>query len=90
MLSQKRAQVKLIDYVQHIPSQMIVGQPVPQTGRQQQLLLSIARQKVLRHADILLSATDITTGHAADLRDDSLHAADLRDSLATGSILNRP
>jgi len=45
----ERREVKLVDDLQHKPRQVIGGQPIPQAGRQQQLVIAIARQEVLRH-----------------------------------------
>jgi hypothetical protein len=38
----ERGQVKLVDDLQHEPRQVIVGQPLPQAGRQQQILIAVA------------------------------------------------
>jgi hypothetical protein len=51
-------QVKLVDDLRHTPRQVIVGQPLPQAGPQQQLLIAIARQEVLRHRTSVLTLPD--------------------------------
>ena len=45
----KRRQVHLGDRLQHKPREVILGQPLPQARREQQLLIAITRQEVLRH-----------------------------------------
>jgi hypothetical protein len=40
------------------PRQVVLRQPLPNVGRQQERLLTIARQEVLRHARIVLNAPD--------------------------------
>jgi hypothetical protein len=45
----ERRQVKLRDRLQHKPREVILRQPLTQARRQQQLLLTIARDEVLRH-----------------------------------------
>ena len=45
-------QIELVDDLQHEPRQVIVGQPLPQAGRQQQLLIAITRKEVLRHPEM--------------------------------------
>jgi hypothetical protein len=57
----ERGQIKLANYVDHKPREVILGQPLAQARRQQQLLLAIARQEVLRHPGILLNLPDGTT-----------------------------
>ena len=42
----------------HKPRQMTVGQPLAHAQRQQQLLLAIARDEVLRHPEMVLTAAD--------------------------------
>jgi len=48
---------------------MIRRQPITKAGRQQQLLLTATRQKVLGHAGIVINPPDISTGQAGGLRD---------------------
>jgi hypothetical protein len=42
-------QIDLLDRIQHEPRQVVFRQPLTQAGRQQQLLLTIARNEVLGH-----------------------------------------
>jgi hypothetical protein len=56
----ERGQLKLADRVDHKPRKVVLGQPFAQTRRQQQLLLAITREEVLRHADIVLTDPDGT------------------------------
>jgi hypothetical protein len=51
-----------------IPRQVIGRKPIAQARRQQQLLLAIARDEVLRHAAILLIAADGQLGLARAVR----------------------
>jgi hypothetical protein len=51
----KRSQIHLLDSVEHEPREMLLGQPLPQARRQQQLLLTITRDEVLRHPERLLN-----------------------------------
>jgi hypothetical protein len=46
---QEIRQIHRVDSVDHEPREVILGQPLPQTRQQQQLLLAIARDEVLRH-----------------------------------------
>jgi hypothetical protein len=87
--SQERREIKLVDGIEHEPRQVIGRQPITQARRQQQLLLAITPQEVLRHPHIVLTGSDISTGKAPGLRD-SLKAPGLRDSLAQGSTFDRP
>jgi hypothetical protein len=57
----ERRQIHLRDRLDHKPCQVILRQPLAQAGRQQQLLLAITRQEVLRHARIALTAPDRPT-----------------------------
>ena len=50
----ERGQIELADRVDHEPREVILGQPLAQARRQQQLLLAITRQEVLRHTGIVL------------------------------------
>ena len=54
----ERAQIELRDGIDHEPRQVPLRQPLTQTRRQQQLLLAITRQEVLRHPDIVLTPPD--------------------------------
>jgi hypothetical protein len=45
----KSTQIDLVDRIQHEAGEVIVGQPVAQTGRQQELLLTVAVDEILRH-----------------------------------------
>jgi hypothetical protein len=57
----KRRQIHLRDRLQHTPRQVLLRQPLPQARRQQQLLLTITRDEVLRHPEIVLNPPDSTT-----------------------------
>jgi hypothetical protein len=57
----ERGQIERRDRVDDKPRQVILRQPLAQAGRQQQLLLAITRQEVLRHARIVLTAPDRPT-----------------------------
>jgi hypothetical protein len=46
------------DGVDDEPGQVVLGQPLPNVRRQQERLLAIARQEVLRHSDILNNTSD--------------------------------
>jgi hypothetical protein len=48
-------QVELVDGVEHEPRPVPLWQPLTQTRRQQQLLLTVTRQEVLRHHGIVLN-----------------------------------
>ena len=52
------AQVKRGDGVDHEPREVPLGQPLAQARRQQQLLLAITRDEVLRHPGMVLTAPD--------------------------------
>jgi hypothetical protein len=56
----KRPQIELRDGIDHTPRQVALGQPLAQTRRQQQLLITVTRDEVLRHPGILLIAADGT------------------------------
>jgi hypothetical protein len=56
----KRPQVQLGHRIQDEPRQVLFGQPLPQARRQQQLLLAITRDEVLRHHRIVLNPPDAT------------------------------
>jgi hypothetical protein len=55
---EKRGQIELRHRVNHKPREVILRQPLTQARRQQQLLLAITRQEVLRHAGIVLITSD--------------------------------
>ena len=48
---QERRQIHRLDGVEHEPREVILRQPLAQTRRQQQLLLAITRDEVLRHPE---------------------------------------
>ncbi len=54
----ERAQIELRDGVDDEPGEMPLGQPLTQARRQQQLLLTITTEEVLRHPGIVLAAAD--------------------------------
>ena len=56
----ERPEIHLADGVKHKPRQMPLGQPIAQARRQQQLLLAITRDEVLRHPEIVLNPPDTT------------------------------
>jgi hypothetical protein len=56
----KRGEIHLRDRLQHEPCEVLFGQPLPQTRRQQQLLITITRQEVLRHPARVLNPPDTT------------------------------
>jgi len=51
------AQIDLADRVEHKPGQMILRQPLAQTRRQQQLLLTITGKEVLGHDHLRVDRT---------------------------------
>ena len=51
----ERGQIQLADRLDHKPRKVILSQPLAQARRQQQLLLAITRQEVLRHPWIVLN-----------------------------------
>ena len=53
-----------LDRVEHEPRKMVSGQPIAQARRQQQLLLAITRDEVLRHPGIVLNPPDDTPTYA--------------------------
>ncbi len=57
----ERTQIELPDSVDHEPREMPLGQPIAQTRRQQQLLITITRDKVLRHPGIVLTTPPRTS-----------------------------
>jgi hypothetical protein len=50
MLPVEGRQVELVDHVEDEPGQVASGQPVAQIGRQQERLVAVAAQEVVRHA----------------------------------------
>src|SRR5215207_9366285 len=54
----ERRQVHLADGVEHEPREVALGQPLAQARRQQQLLLAITRDEVLRHHRMVLTTAD--------------------------------
>jgi hypothetical protein len=60
------AQIDLFDSVQHKPRQMVLRQPLAQAGRQQQFLLTIALQEILRHRPPPLGDQHIVLNHPDD------------------------
>ena len=54
----ERGQIELADRVDHEPREVVLGQPLAQARRQQQLLLAITREEVLRHTGIVLIRSD--------------------------------
>jgi hypothetical protein len=54
----EHSQIDRRDRIDHKPRQVIFGQPLAQPRRQQQLLLTITRQEVPRHARIVLTVPD--------------------------------
>src|SRR5690348_255774 len=58
------ARVKRGDGVDHEPREVPLGQPLAQARRQQQLLLAITRDEVLRHPEMVLTAPDGPPIHA--------------------------
>jgi hypothetical protein len=54
----ERRQLQRLHAIQQEPRKVIPRQPVPQRRRQQQLLIPITRQEVLRHAVIVLNPPD--------------------------------
>ena len=54
----ERAQIERRDGVDHEPRQMPIGQPLAQARRQQQLLIAITREEVLRHPEMVLTTPD--------------------------------
>jgi hypothetical protein len=53
---QERAQVHRLDGIEHEPRQVVLRQPLTQARRQQQLLLTITRDEVLRHPGMVLTS----------------------------------
>ena len=51
----ERREIQRINRVQHEPGEVVLRQSVPQARRQQQLLLPITRNEVLRHPEIVLT-----------------------------------
>jgi hypothetical protein len=62
----ERPQIERRDGVDDTPHAVPVGQPLTQARRQQQLLIAVARQEVLRHCGIVLSSADGPVTPASD------------------------
>jgi hypothetical protein len=60
VITVERIKIKLIDGLKHKPRQMALRQPLLQARRQQQLLITIAPEEVLRHALIVFNPPDGT------------------------------
>jgi hypothetical protein len=56
----ERRQIHRLDRLDHEPRQVILGQPLPQRRRQQQLLVAITAKEVLRHPKMVLTPPDDT------------------------------
>src|ERR1017187_607847 len=56
----ERRQIHLLDARQHEPRKMILRQPLPQTRRQQQLLITVTSNEALGHTPIVLNPPDST------------------------------
>ena len=54
----ERRQIDLADGVEYESREVLLRQPLAQTRRQQQLLLAITRDEVLRHPEMVLIAPD--------------------------------
>jgi hypothetical protein len=54
----ERPEIQLANRVEHKPCEVILRQPLTQARRQQQLLLTITRDEVLRHPEIVLNPPD--------------------------------
>ena len=48
----ERVEIKLLDRIEHEPREMIRREPIPQRGRHQECLLTIAFDEVLGHSGI--------------------------------------
>ena len=57
---QEFGQIEPVDDIDHEPCEVILRQPLTQARRQQQLLLAITRDEVLRHPRIVLNSPDTT------------------------------
>ena len=55
---EERPQIQRRHGVDHEPRQMPLGQPLTQTRRQQQVLITITREEVLRHPRMVLTTPD--------------------------------
>jgi hypothetical protein len=75
-----RGQIHRRDRVDHKPREVILGQPLAQARRQQQLLLAITRQEVLRHAWHRLNRAGQTSGHSGGHRGNHGSGANGRSS----------
>src|SRR5215210_8754541 len=56
----ERGEIHLLDSVEHEPRKVLLGQQLAKARRQQQLLLTITRDEVLRHHRIVLNPPDDT------------------------------
>ena len=54
----ERREIHLVDRLDHEPREVPLRQPIADVGRQQKRLLTIGRDEVLAHADIVLIAPD--------------------------------
>jgi len=54
----KRGQIERRDGVDHKPSKVILGQPLPQSRRQKQLLVAVTANEILRPPGRVLSPPD--------------------------------
>lgn len=64
----ERSEVHLLDRRQHEPREVILRQPIPHARRQQQLLITITRQEVLRRPAIVPSPPDTPAPATASVR----------------------
>jgi len=61
----ERRQIKLLDRRRHKPRKVILRQPLPQTRRQQQFLLTVTSNQVPGHTHIVINPPDDTLLYAA-------------------------
>jgi hypothetical protein len=54
----ERRQIKLRHSIDHEPREVVFGQPLTQARRQQQLLVAITCDEVLRHPGMVLTVAD--------------------------------
>ena len=57
----KRRQIHLLSHRQHKPREVVFRQPLPQTRRQQQLLIPVTSYEVLGHTSIVINPSDTTS-----------------------------
>ena len=86
---QERRQIHRLDSVQDKPREVILRQPLPQTRRQQQLLLAITRDEVLRHPDMVLTPPDGALCNSHDARAGARSRVLLADEISRRPELNR-